>query len=388
MKKQIFIIILLILSAIIIIPNIFVSAENEDEMLRDEVNNQLENFDFSDLNDLFESGDLHITDEESFKEIVKNLIDGKYKLNSSTILNKIIDVVLSNIKKIIPIILMILCISMLSNIVTSFQPNSNSKPVTDIIHFVCIAIVIVLIVSVVRNSYQITTSTIDSMCNQMNIIFPVLLSLMTTMGGVVSVGIYQPIVAILTNGVTNILSKIVYPIFILSFIFIVLNSLSKQIKLNKFISFLGSGFKWVIGFIFTLFAGLLTIQGISAGRYDTISLKATKFAVKSYIPIIGGYISDGLDYVMLSTLLIKNAIGVAGIILLISSILVPILSVVILKLGLQFVAGVVEPIADSRICDLCDNISKVLIYPVVIIIAISFMYFLSIGLIMCTVSGV
>lgn len=388
MKKQIFIIILLILSVIIITPNILVSAENEDEMLRDEVNNQLENFDFSDLNDLFESGDLHITDEESFKEIVKNLIDGKYKLNSSTIFNKIIDVVLSNIKKIIPIILMILCISMLSNIVTSFQPNSNSKPVTDIIHFVCIAIVIVLIVSVVRNSYQITTSTIDSMCNQMNIIFPVLLSLMTTMGGVVSVGIYQPIVAILTNGVTNILSKIVYPIFILSFIFIVLNSLSKQIKLNKFISFLGSGFKWVIGFIFTLFAGLLTIQGISAGRYDTISLKATKFAVKSYIPIIGGYISDGLDYVMLSTLLIKNAIGVAGIILLISSILVPILSVVILKLGLQFVAGVVEPIADSRICDLCDNISKVLIYPVVIIIAISFMYFLSIGLIMCTVSGV
>ena len=388
MKKQIFIIILLILSVIIITPNIFVSAENEDEMLRDEVNNQLENFDFSDLNDLFESGDLHITDEESFKEIVKNLIDGKYKLNSSTILNKIIDVVLSNIKKIIPIILMILCISMLSNIVTSFQPNSNSKPVTDIIHFVCIAIVIVLIVSVVRNSYQITTSTIYSMCNQMNIIFPVLLSLMTTMGGVVSVGIYQPIVAILTNGVTNILSKIVYPIFILSFIFIVLNSLSKQIKLNKFISFMGSGFKWVIGFIFTLFAGLLTIQGISAGRYDTISLKATKFAVKSYIPIIGGYISDGLDYVMLSTLLIKNAIGVAGIILLISSILVPILSVVILKLGLQFVAGVVEPIADSRICDLCDNISKVLIYPVVIIIAISFMYFLSIGLIMCTVSGV
>jgi stage III sporulation protein AE len=212
--------------------------------------------------------------------------------------------------------------------------------------------------------------------------------MLTAMGSVVSVGIYQPLVAILSGGVTAIFSKIIFPIFLLLLIFIILNNLSGLVKLNKFISFLSSTFKWIVGFVFTMFAGLLTIQGISAGRYDTISLKATRFAMKSYIPIIGGYLSDGLDYVMLSSVLIKNAIGVAGIILLIMTILIPIINILILKLGLQFVAGVIETMGNSKISGLCDDLSKVLICPIVVILAMAFMYFLSVGLMMCTISGV
>jgi stage III sporulation protein AE len=143
-----------------------------------------------------------------------------------------------------------------------------------------------------------------------------------------------------------------------------------------------------VGFVFTIFAGVLTIQGISAGKYDTISLKATRFAMKSYIPIIGGYLSDGLDYALLSGLIIKNAIGVAGLILLVSTILSPIAYLLILKLGLQFVAGVVEPIGNSKMSSLCEELSKILIYPIIVILAISFMFLLAVGLIMCTMSGV
>ena len=364
------------------------SEKTSEELLKEEVDKQLENVDFDNLEEFFNDENFSITDETCFKEIVTNLINGSFKSDPMTILGKIANSFFHNTKSILPILLMIIAIAILGNIVNSFKANSNSQAIADLIHFVCMAVVIVLLVSMFKNVYTITTGCVNKISSQMSIIFPILMTLLTTMGSVMTVGIYQPIVAVLTSGMTAIFSKVIYPIFLLSLIFIILNNLSNNIKLNKFISFLGSSFKWIVGFIFTIFAGILTIQGISAGKYDTISLKATRFAMKSYIPIIGGYLSDGLDYVMLSSVLIKNAIGVAGLVLLIMSILIPIINILIVKLGLQLVAGIIEPMGNSKISGLCEDLSKVLVYPIVVILAMSFMYFLTIGLIMCTISGV
>ena len=390
MKKAI-LLLLLIVVCIAVLPTQTAYAEeevkSEEELLEEQVKTQLDEMDFSELNDLVEDDNLDITNE-SFKGMVDNLINGQSITDVKTVLGKILSRMFKEIRSLIPIIFMIVAIAVLGNIVSSFQPTSNSKTISDITHFVCVAVVIVLIVSIINNVYTSTAECISAMANQMSILFPILLTLLTAMGSVVSVGIYQPIVAILTGGVAVVFKRIVFPIFVLSLIFVILNNLSNDIKLNKFISFLSSSFKWIVGFVFTLFAGFLTIQGISAGKYDTISLKATRFAMKSYVPVVGGYLSEGLDYIMLSSILIKNAIGVAGLLILLGTILVPIITILILKLGLQFVAGIIEPMGNNRISNLCEDLSKVLIFPIVVILAMAFMYVLSVGLIMCTISGV
>ena len=211
-----------------------------------------------------------------------------------------------------------------------------------------------------------------------------MLTLLTAIGGVSSAGIYKPVVAVLTQGVSFIFSKLLFPIFILSFVFLVVGNLSKNVKLNRFNEFLSSVFKWVVGFVFTMFGAFLTIQGISAGKFDGISIKATKFAVKSYIPLIGGYISDGFDLILYSSVIIKNAVGVVGLFLIFASILGPIIQILMFKLGLQLVSAILEPVGDGRIGNFTSGCSKILVYPIVLILAVSFMYLLSVGLIMTT----
>lgn len=389
MNKRI-ILVFLVLSCLFLTPSSCLLAEDnvENNQLENEVNKQLENFDFSNLESIVDNDLANITDEESFKEIVMRLINGEQITDATTILDKIVDLLFGQIKQIIPIVMIIIAIAILGNIVNSFQASSGGKSVSDLTHFVCIAVVLVLIIAVVKNVYVNASNCINDISNQMAIIFPVLLTMLTAMGSVVSVGIYQPVVAFLSSGVVAIFKNIIYPIFLLSLVFVILNNLSSQIKLNKFILFMGSCFKWIIGFVFTLFAGVLAIQGISAGRYDTISLKATRFAMKSYIPILGGYLSDGLDYVMLSGLLIKNAIGVAGLLIMLGTILVPVINILILKLALQFAAGIIEPMGNVKMASLCEDLSKILVYPIVVILAMAFMYFLFVGLLMCTISGV
>lgn len=392
MKFKILVCIILILSVLVLpIKTTFAEAEEEksgEEILEEQIDVQLENMDFGVLEDLVSRDQLNITDEQSFKELVTNLIEGNSNIDIKTIFGKVISYLFKEIRGILPLLILIVLVAILGNIVMSFHSANNSKSVMDLTHFVCVAVVITLLVAVIKNVFTLSTNCVESMANQMSVIFPVLLTLLTAMGSVVAVGIYQPIVAILTGGATAIFKNIIFPIFILSLIFIILNNVSNQVKLNKFISFLSSSFKWIIGFVFTMFAGILAIQGISAGKYDTISLKATKFTMKSYIPIVGGYLSDGLDYVMLSSVLIKNSIGVAGLLILLGTIIVPIISILVLKLGLQFVSGVIEPMGNGKISNLCEDLSKVMVFPIVVILAIAFMYILSVGLIMCTISGV
>jgi len=356
------------------------------ENLSSNVNQQLNNIDFSNIEEILNNLDNNeLFNESSFKDKVKSLLNGTYYNDYGNILTCILSLIFNNILKFLPVLLLIISISLLTNLIEIFNSEKQaSKSINNIICFVAFSIIVTVIILSIKEVILTTNKTITSMQKQMQLIFPITLTLLTAVGGATSVSIYKPIVAILSNSIPYIFNYIVYPIFILSFIFIILNNISNNVKLNKFIEFLNSFFKWSLGIIFTLFSSFLTLQGISAGRYDGISVKATRFAIKSYVPIIGGYLSEGLDFVVLSSILIKNAVGMAGLLIIFITILSPILQIIIFKLGLQLTSAIIEPMSNGKSSNFINQISKVLIYPLVLIIGVAFMYVLSLSLIVCT----
>ena len=218
----------------------------------------------------------------------------------------------------------------------------------------------------------------------MQIFFPILITLLGTIGSISSISIYNTLVAVLIEVVSLVFEKFLYPLFIVILILTILGNLTDTIKLDKLNSFFSSTFKWTVGIVFTIFTGFLSIQGISAGKYDSVSIKATKFAMKSYIPIIGSYVSDGIDFFILGAILIKNSIGLVGVIVLFVTILSPIITIIIYKLALQLSSGILEMTGNSKISNFLSSCSKILTLPIVLLIGISFMYIITICLIMCT----
>jgi stage III sporulation protein AE len=138
-----------------------------------------------------------------------------------------------------------------------------------------------------------------------------------------------------------------------------------------------------VGLIFTLFFAVFSIQGIAAGSFDSIGIRTTKYTIKSYIPIMGGYLSDGMDLIMASSILIKNAVGLVGILLIITTILSPLLELVIFSLLLKLVSAILQPMG-SKVSSFLGATSKSITMLSSSIIAISFMYLISVGLIMTT----
>lgn len=318
----------------------------------------------------------------SAKEKVELILSGKYFTDYSSILSAIVSLLFINFKSFLPIIFTILAIGVISSLLSSFKDGSNET--SDMVYFVCLSVIVILILVSFKSVLSDIKTVIDTISKLMQIVFPILISLLVAIGSITTVSIYNPLVAVLTTIIDIVFDKFLYPIFILIFLFTVLGSLTTTVKLDKLINFLSSSFKWVVGIIFTLFTGFLSLQGITAGKFDSISIKATKFAVKSYIPIIGSYMADGMDFVVLGSVLVKNSIGLVAVLILFSIILMPVIKLIIYKLLLQFSSGILELAGANNMSSFIQKTSKVLVLPIIIVLSISLMFVITIALIMCT----
>lgn len=378
----IFLLVLAIISTISIDNFTSANVESDENSLAQSVYEILDGVDLSEMQEMVDGledvGLFKVTIREKIEQILK----GEYFTNYSSLLSAIVSLVFGDIKSILPFVFTLIAIGILCNITANMRPEN--KGINDIINFVFLSTTILIIIIAFKNILSSTHNTISLITSQMQIIFPILITLLASIGSMSAISIYNPLVAILTGTVNIVFSNFLYPLFIVIFIFTILGNLTDTIKLGKLNDFLMSTFKWTVGIVFTIFTGFLSVQGISAGKYDSVSIKATKFAMKSYIPIIGSYVSDGMDFLILGSILVKNSIGLVGVIILVVTIMSPILMIIIYKLALQLSSGILEMTGNAKISNFLASCSKILILPIVLIIGIAFMYVITICLIMCT----
>lgn len=359
---------------------------NTEKDIQDEVETQLDNFDFSNIDDLISalsSGQLSIFGCTNFYTKIIKLIKGDYDTGEG-VLKAIFSCFLETFLSLLPFISLIVAISVLESLLQGIKPSSNGKSVSNVIHFVVYGIVIILVLSRLVKMVALTTKTILSVKSQMDFIFPILLTFLTAVGGTVSASLYQPAMALLSSFVMDLFTVVLLPIFIFSIVFNIVSNLSINIKLDKFTLFLNSSYKWILGMIFTIFSAFLSIQGISASSVDGVSIRTAKYAIKSYVPLVGSYISDGMGIILASSNLIKNAVGGAGLLLLVVTVLSPLFELILFMLALKLISGIIEPLGNKQIANFINSLSKSMTLLIALIISISFIYFIMIGLVMCS----
>lgn len=372
-------------------PPIIIFAEEDEKSLevelQEKISNQLANLDLSDIEQIINgltNEQFNVFGNMPFTGKVQSIISGDFKTDQGSIFSAVINLIFDDILKFIPLLASIIVVSIICGFVSNLRGESNSKSVGDIVHFICYGIVIILVMSGVVNLIKITSTTIQSLKSQMEIIFPILLTIMTAIGGTASVAVYQPAVALLSSFIMHVFTSVLMPIFIFMLVFTIISNLTSTVKLDKFTKFFGSTFKWIIGGIFTIFMAFLAVQGITASTYDGVSIRTAKYAIRSYVPLMGGYLSEGFDVIMASSILIKNAIGASGLLLMFVSVISPIIQIVVFSLILKLAAAILEPLTDNRISEFIYSISKTISLLVVLILGVAFMYLITVGLIMCT----
>lgn len=358
-----------------------------EEELEDSTNDVLSEIDFSELEDIVSLLDENLFNGKTFKEYVSDVINGKEEFNISTFFGFLKSVLVKNIKSILSPFAIILCVCLLCLLFKNLH-TSKLQGASEVVYLICFSVVVIIVSVLISKLVSNAKDSVVQMQKSMNAIFPILLSLMTAMGGTISVSAYTPLVLVLSNIVSNVFVYVLFPLFSLSLVISIIGHISSNTKLNKFNLFLKSLFKWILGVVCAVFMGYLTIKGFTAGSSDGISIKATKFAIKNYVPLLGGYISEGFEIVKAGSLVVKNAVGFVAVLIVAFLCLMPVLSIAICELTLKLLAGILEPVGAMKTSGLLSSISDSLRLLVSIVVGVAVLYFLTIYLLTCTVANI
>ncbi len=364
--------------------------ENLEEELDKNIQDTIKDIDLSDLENYFaENSDYFykVFGVTEYKQFLQALVSGELLTDFNSVFSAITSSIKQNIIVILSPLLLVLVIILISVVFKNIKPRVAEDGLQEAIFFICFSVIVTIVVYLIGGVFVQIKSTIQKMQNQMDGIFPVLLLLMNTSGGAISVKAYRPLVLLLSNIVSNVFLKILLPIVVLVFVLGLVGNISPKTKVKKLTDFFNSTFKWIIGVVFTVYMAFMSVQGITASSADGISIKTAKYAIKNYIPMLGGYISDGFEVARVGSHIIKNAVGFSGILMLVVTILSPIILIGVMQLSFKLVAGLIEPISDSRTTGIFDSVSKGLSMLMVVLIGASCMYFIVMFLLVCSVSG-
>ncbi len=372
--KRLLIIFLFLLSCFLIsMPNRSVKADE----LSDNVEEQLENIDFSDLEEYLNNLE-YKGGQDGFFDLVYKIVKGEYSADYSSVFDYVFKSVLSKIKSILPFFIAVIAIAILSKIISAFKSSSYTTEINKITSFVSLIAVSVFLITGFKEIFITTENVIKNLSKLSDIMSPIIITLMTASGATVSASIYKPTVVFFSNGIINVILYLVLPLIALSIVFYVISKFSTEIKLVKFAELSNSIIKWVIGISVSIFSVYLTVQGLASASHDGISLKAVKYAISNSIPVVGGFLKDGFDLMVAGSVLIKNAVGVGVVFLIINTVLSPLIFMIAFSFGLKLVSATSGVSMEINVSELCDNFSKGVNYLIASLLLVGFMLFITV----------
>ena len=390
MKKRAFIYLFIFISLCIGFFTIFhtelscvASAETQEDAaasLNETILEQINALDLAEL-DEYVQGLSVFSDKTVADRLVEYIKSGNVDYQS--IGKQITTILFSKVAEILPIFACIAAITLLSGLISIMGSGSIANTTSDMIFLITYVAALIPLIAVLTECFQESMACISSMQRQMQLIFPLMLTLMAASGGTVSAAVCRPAVGFFATNIVSIFYSVVFPITIVIITLSMASSLTKVLKINKFTSFFKSINKWIIGVCISAFGIFFTLQGITAANYDGIVRRTAKYAIGNGIPIVGGFLSGGFDLAVAGSVLIKNALGSMSIFLMIAVIFEPIILLISVNVLLRLTAAITQPFGDGRISDCLEETARNLHYCTAGVLFTAFLYFLSIMLMVC-----
>ena len=178
---------------------------------------------------------------------------------------------------------------------------------------------------------------------------------MMTTGSITSANIAQPILLFLINFIGNMITKVFLPFILIGTALGIISKVSDRVQINKISKYFKSTTIWALGIALTIFVGILSLEGSLSSSVDGITAKTAKAAVSNFIPVVGKILGDAVDTVIGCSNILKNAVGIVGVIVVIGICIMPIIKLALLMGTYYIASAIVEPIADEKIISLLSR---------------------------------
>lgn len=319
-------------------------------------------------------------DNINIDEVLNNVIEGK--VDNSSLLKGFLKIISNNIPKVLKTIGSILVIIVIHSVLKSISESLENDSIERLVYYVQYILIVTIIMS---NFLEIVDSIKDTCTNLIdytNILIPLLVSLMVYTGSIVTSSLLEPIVIFTINFISNIIQNILIPTTMVFSSLIIISKISDRVQIESLTKMFKSGITWFLGIILTIFVGVVSLEGTMTSSVDGVTAKTTKAIVSSAVPVVGKILSDSVDTVLGAGIVLKNAVGFIGVLVIIGICIMPIIELFTITVSYKLLSAIIEPIADKKIVELLNQIADIYKIFIAILFSLSIMLIIRYGFIL------
>lgn len=246
-------------------------------------------------------------------------------------------------------------------------------------------VVFLVLLSVCMYSFSLSMglarNTVQTMSDFMLSLVPIMLTLLAGMGSIAGAAVFQPVLITSTGVVSVLVANVVLPLLLAAAILALVDKMLSGGGLDKLAKFLKDGSSWLLGFLLTLFVGVTILNGAVASVADGVALRTGKFTAKAFIPVIGSMFSDAFETVAGASLVLKNSIGVFGVVTVVVICLFPVLKMFAISLIYRGAAALLQPLGEGAVSDTLELMAKYMYAMIGAVMAVALMFFMVIAIV-------
>ncbi|MEG1929571.1 MAG: stage III sporulation protein AE [Anaerovorax sp.] len=316
----------------------------------------------------------------SLSEIIKGIVTGDPLFSFQVIFDNLQRIFLSEIYGSILLGVQLVMICIIMGMLTNFSNSFGEETVSNLATMVCSCSVIALSLKSLMDVYVLCSDTVDIMTGTMQVLLPILVPLLIAMGGFASGGALNPMIVGAITIFNSMIQKMILPAIFLSCVFLLVNSLTERDYVKKLAYFMRNFAVFLLGFCITVFSGLTVMQGLVTRTADGMLAKTARYSMDNFVPIVGGFAADSMDMVISCTTIIKNGIGIFGLLFIITLLAFPLIKLLAVALIYKVTAIIIEPIGNKAVSDCINDMGNSIITMAVVVFlsAMMFLIFLSI----------
>lgn len=272
--------------------------------------------------------------------------------------------------------ILILCVaaSLLRMMQASFAEESVGEVAQMVVSFVLVALVARSLVETFGSARQ----AIESMNHFMLATMPVSIALLAGSGSFASAAFFQPMLIFCVHFISNVVFLVVFPLVFLAAVLELASSVATRYPLTRLASLARTAGLAVLSFALVVFVGVTTVQGAGRGIADGLALRTMKFGVGTFVPVVGKAISDAAETVLGASLLVKNAVGIAGLIVIALIAAFPAMKILAVSAMYSASAAVMQPVGETPIIACLGALGRTMLLVFASVATVALMFFFAI----------
>lgn len=318
------------------------------------------------------------------EKIIAGAAKGNFDLSVKGILDRVVKYLLEEVFLNVDILFKIVVLAIICAVLKNLQNSFLGESVGELAFFVCYIVIVSVLMVSFSSAMKMCMSIIDSMVTFMHAIIPLLITLLVSAGNFTSAGVFQPILIMLVEVGATVIKNFFIPLIFLVTVLNIVNNISDKVQLTKLSGFIKQICTWGLGLILTVFIGIVSIQGSMGAVVDGVTSKTAKYALGTFVPVVGKYLADAADTVVGCTLIIKNASGLITMIGIIIICLAPLLKILAVIILYKLACAFVEPISDKKITNCLNDMAGSLTYVLGVTAAVAVMFLIVITVVIST----